>query len=428
MDTPQKQIDHDARMKWWREARFGLFIHWGLYAIPAGRWGGRADHAEWIMETAKIPASTYEKFARQFNPAKFDARQWARLAKRAGMKYLVITSKHHDGFALFDSKVSDYDVMSTPFGRDVLRELSDACRNEDVAFCTYHSIMDWHHADYVPRRAWNDTARGDPKFERYFEYLTAQVEEIVRRYAPRVMWFDGEWEDTWTHEHGVRLHDFVRSLDPRIIINNRVDKGRDGMKGMTKRGRFLGDFGTPEQEIPAGTNLGDRDWESCMTMNDHWGYNAADDNWKSTETLVRNLVDTACKGGNYLLNVGPSASGEFPRPCIERLEEIGRWMDVNGESIYGTSASPIGAPVWGRCTRKGSTLYLHLFDWPRDGQLRVPVSNDIRSAGVLGMGDPLTVEGGKQGAAVTLPSKQVDPVVTVVKLEIIGEPRAVAHR
>jgi alpha-L-fucosidase len=417
-------MDHDARMTWWREARFGLFIHWGLYAIPAGEWQGRTDHAEWIMETAKIPASTYEKFVKQFNPTKFDARQWARAARRAGMKYLVITSKHHDGFALFDSKVSDYDVMATPFKRDVLKELSAACRDEGVMFCTYHSIMDWHHPDYAPRRAWNDTARGQPRFERFFEYLTAQLDEIVRGYDPAVMWFDGEWEDTWTHEHGVRLHDFVRSLKKGIIINNRVDKGRDGMQGMTKGGSFLGDFGTPEQEIPAGANLGDRDWESCMTMNDHWGYNAADHNWKSTETLVRNLIDTASKGGNYLLNVGPMASGEFPQPSIERLEAIGRWMDVNGESIYGTSASPIGAPAWGRCTSKGSTLYLHVFDWPKDGRLRVLVRNTVRSARVLGVREPLKSERDAEGVTVLVPSKPVDPVVTVVAIEFDGEPRS----
>ena len=420
-------MDHDARMKWWREARFGLFIHWGLYAIPAGAWQGRTDHAEWIMETAKIPASTYGKFVNQFNPTKFDARQWARLARRAGMKYLVITSKHHDGFALFDSKVSDYDVMATPFKRDVLKELALACRDEGVAFCTYHSIMDWHHPDYVPRRAWNDTARGQPRFERYFEYLTAQLEEIVGGYRPSVMWFDGEWEDTWTHEYGVRLHDFVRSLDADIIINNRVDKGRDGMKGMT-RGQHLGDFGTPEQEIPAGASLGDRDWESCMTMNNNWGYNAADDHWKSTETLIRNLIDTASKGGNYLLNVGPTASGEFPRESIERLDAIGKWMDVNGESIYGTTASPIGAPAWGRCTHKGSTLYLHVLEWPKDGHLRLPVSNGVRSARVLGMREPLRVEPGKEGVSVTLPPKPVDPVVTVVAIEIEGEPAAAPQR
>ena len=428
MNAPQQPIDHDARMRWWREARFGLFIHWGLYAIPAGAWQGRTDHAEWIMETAKIPASTYERFVGQFNPTKFDARQWARLAKRAGMKYLVITSKHHDGFALFDSKVSDYDVMSTPFRRDVLRELSDACRDEGVVFCTYHSILDWHHPDYVPRRAWNDTARGEPKFERFFEYLSAQVEEVVRGYDPAVMWFDGEWEDTWTHEHGVRLHDFVRSLKADVIINNRVDKGRDGMQGMTRGGRFLGDFGTPEQEIPAGANLGDRDWESCMTMNDHWGYSAADDNWKSAETLIRNLIDTVSKGGNYLLNVGPLASGEFPPPSIERLDAIGRWMDVNGESIYRTSASPIGAPSWGRCTRKGSTLYLHVHDWPTDGRLRVPVRNPVRAARVLGMRESLRFESGAGGLSVTVPAKPVDPVVTVVALEVEGEPATDAPR
>ena len=415
----EAQDDRDARMRWWREARFGMFIHWGLYAIPGGEWEGRTDHAEWIMETAKIPASTYGKLVDQFNPAKFDAREWARLARRAGMKYLVVTSKHHDGFALFDSKVSDYDVMRTPFKRDVIKELSDACRAEGVVFCTYHSIMDWHHADYVPRRAWNDTARGEPKFDRYVEYMTAQLEELLRNYGPLgVMWFDGEWEDSWTHAHGRRLYDFVRSLQPDIIINNRVDKGRAGMKGMTE-GDHLGDFGTPEQEIPAGADFPDRDWESCMTMNNNWGYNRADDDWKSAATLIRNLIDTASKGGNYLLNVGPMASGAFPPPSVERLEAIGKWMDVNGESIYGTSAGPIGAAPWGRCTKKGSRLYLHVFDWPGDGRLVIPLAQRVTGAYLLA--DPsVKLNCATFGAelVVSLPARAPDPIAMVVAVDV----------
>ncbi len=417
MHEPPEQ--RDARMQWWREARFGMFIHWGLYSIPAGEWEGRTDHAEWIMETAKIPASVYEKFVDQFNPTKFDARQWARLARRAGMKYLVVTSKHHDGFALFDSKVSDYDVMRTPFKRDVVKELSDACREEGVVFCTYHSIMDWHHPDYVPRRAWNDTARGEPKFDRYVEHMSAQLEELLRNYGPLgVMWFDGEWEDSWTHAHGVRLHDFVRSLQPEIIINNRVDKGRAGMKGMTE-GEHLGDFGTPEQEIPAGADFPDLDWESCMTMNDHWGFNRADQNWKSAETLIRNLIDTASKGGNYLLNVGPTASGEFPPESVERLEAIGRWMDVNAESIYGTSAGPVAAAPWGRCTKNGSRLYLHVFDWPGDGRLVLDLPQ--RVSGAHPLSDPgikLKCAASGDRVTISLPAQPLDPIATVVAVDV----------
>ncbi len=419
--------ERDARMRWWREARFGMFIHWGLYAIPAGAWEGRTDHAEWIMETAKIPASTYERFVGQFNPTKFDARRWARLARRAGMKYLVVTSKHHDGFALFESKVSDYDVMATPFKRDVIKELADACRAEGIVFCVYHSIMDWHHPDYVPRRPWNDTARGEPNFDRYVDYMKAQLRELLTNYGKLgVMWFDGEWEDSWMHERGVDLYHFVRSLQSDIIINNRVDKGRAGMKGMTQ-GQHLGDFGTPEQEIP-GHGFPDRDWESFMTMNDNWGFNRADQKWKSTATLVHQLIDTASKGGNYLLNVGPTAEGEFPPQSVERLEAIGRWMDTSGESIYGTSASPFGELPWGRCTRNGSTLYLHVYDRPRDGRLVVPMRNRATGARVLGGSSELKLEKTDRGLSIALPPAPVDPVVTVVALEIDGEPDVIPAR
>ena len=305
-ETPQQR---DARMAWWREARFGMFIHWGLYAIPAGEWKGKTDHAEWIRESAQIPLPEYDQFVGQFNPVKFNPDAWARLAHRAGMKYLVITSKHHDGFALWDSKVSDFDVMATPFQRDILKELSAACRKQDVRFCTYHSIMDWHHPDYLPRRNWEKTRSTDgADFDRFRGYLKSQLQEIVSGYNPGVMWFDGEWEDTWTHAMGQDLDDYVRGLNKNIIINNRVDKGRHGMAGQTKEGGFRGDFGTPEQEIPD-QGIPGVDWESCMTMNRYWGWNAADTQWKSTEDLVRKLIDIASKGGNFLLNIGPRPDG-----------------------------------------------------------------------------------------------------------------------
>jgi len=240
------------------------------------------------------------------------------------------------------------------------------------------------------------------------------------------MWFDGEWEDSWTHERGIDLYHFVRSLQPEIIINNRVDKGRAGMKGMTQ-GLHLGDFGTPEQEIP-GHGFPDRDWESCMTMNDNWGFNRADQKWKSTATLVHQLIDTASKGGNYLLNVGPTAEGEFPPQSVERLEAIGRWMDTSGESIYGTSASPFGELPWGRCTRNGSTLYLHVYDRPRDGRLVVPMRNRATGARVLGGSSELKLEKTDRGLSITLPPAPVDPVVTVVALEIDGEPDVIPAR
>lgn len=366
----------EDRMEWWRDARFGMFIHWGLYAIPAGEWNGTTNHAEWIRTTAQIPLEEYDKFLDEFNPVKFDADTWVKMAKDAGMKYIVITSKHHDGFGLFDSKTSDFDVMATPFKRDILKELSEACEKEGIKLCFYHSIMDWHHPDYLPRREWEKTRTVDgAEFPRYVDYMKDQLKELITNYGELgVLWFDGEWEDTWTHADGVELYDYVRSLQPNIIINNRVDKGRQGMQGLTKEGDFVGDFGTPEQEIPA-TGLPGVDWESCMTMNDHWGYNKYDNNWKSSEDLIQKLVDIASKGGNFLLNIGPKADGTFPQESIERLATIGDWMDVYSESIYGTQASPIAEVEWGRITQKkienGTRIYLHIFDWPEDGKLKL---------------------------------------------------------
>ncbi|MDZ7312885.1 MAG: alpha-L-fucosidase, partial [candidate division KSB1 bacterium] len=330
---PETPAQHDARMQWWREARFGMFIHWGLYAIPAGEWKGNTNHAEWIRTTAQIPLDQYDKFVQQFNPVKFNAEEWVRLAKDAGMKYIVITSKHHDGFCLFDSKQTDFDVMSTPFKRDILKELSEACRKEGIKMCWYHSIMDWHHPDYLPRREWekNRSTRG-ANFDRYVQYMKAQLKELLTNYgAIGVLWFDGEWENTWNPQRGRDLYKYVRSLQPDIIINNRVGAGRSGMEGFTKEGEFAGDFGTPEQQIPA-TGLPGVDWETCMTMNDHWGYNQNDQNWKSSQELIRMLADIASKGGNFLLNVGPTAEGLFPQPSIDRLREIGQWMKVNSEA------------------------------------------------------------------------------------------------
>ncbi len=422
--------EDDVRMAWWREARFGLFIHWGLYAIPAGEWNGETDHAEWIRTTARIPLEVYDRFVGRFNPLQFDAEEWVRMAQEAGMKYIVITSKHHDGFCLFDSRATDFDVMSTPFGRDILKELSVACRRAGIKMCWYHSIMDWHHPDYVPRRDWETdrTAEGTD-FDRYVEYMKSQLAELVGNYGEiGVLWFDGEWESTWNKERGRDLYDFVRRLQPSIIINNRVGAGRSGMEGMTEDGGYAGDFGTPEQEIPA-TGLPGVDWETCMTMNDNWGYNKNDHNWKSSRDLIRKLADIASKGGNFLLNVGPTAEGRFPPPSVERLRAIGIWMKTNGDSIYGTQASPFEALEWGRCTQKpipgGTRLYLHVFDWPGDGKLVVPgILNSPRRAFLLSDPEsrPLTVGRKEDTIVIGLPGEGPDPDDNVVVLDINGRP------
>jgi alpha-L-fucosidase len=348
-ETPAQ---HDARMRWWREARFGMFIHWGLYAVPAGVYNGREvpGAAEWIMGTAKIPVPEYEKYAPQFNPTQFDAKAWVQLAKDAGMKYIVVTSKHHEGFAMFNTKVNNYNILqATPWKRDPLKEISAACRQAGLRFGIYYSIMDWHHPDANAAGA-----------ERYIPQMKAQLREIITQYQPAVLWFDGEWVPWWSAARGQDLENFVRALKPDVIINNRIGK----------RGIDDGDYETPEQEIPA-SRLG-RDWETCMTMNNTWGFKANDHNWKSTTDLLHKLTDIASKGGNFLLNVGPTAEGVIPQPSVERLQQVGTWLRRHGDSVYGTSAGPFRALAWGRVTQKPNRLYAHVWNVPQDRRLTFP--------------------------------------------------------
>jgi alpha-L-fucosidase len=422
----------EARMGWFRDARFGMFIHWGLYSVAAGEWNGKPVNSagEWIQENGKIPTSDYEKLLPQFNPVKYNARQWVGIAKNAGMKYIVITSKHHDGFCLWDSKLTDWDIMSSPFHRDALKELSQACKDAGIRLCFYHSIMDWHHPDWGTRRAWNDKATGEPNMDRYVEYMKGQLKELLTGYGPiGILWFDGEWEKAWTHERGVDLYNYVRSLQPKIIINNRIGKARSGMAGMDQGEKRVGDYGTPEQEIPP-TGFGSGVyWESCMTMNDTWGYKKNDQNWKSTTQLVRNLIDCASKGGNYLLNVGPTGEGLIPEASVQRLAEIGQWMKANHDAIDQTSASPFKKLSFdGRCTTKGKKLYLHVFSWPADGLKVAGLKTPVKRARLLDGGQRLDVQlGGSPDTAapkillIEKPAK-IDPLATVIELTLAEKP------
>jgi alpha-L-fucosidase len=317
----------DARMKWWHDARFGMFIHWGIYSVPAGIYKGQdvPGIGEWIMNTAQIPIEEYELFGKTFNPVKFNAADWVKTAKDAGMKYIVITSKHHDGFSMWNSKVSKYDIVDfSPYGKDVLKALSKECKKQGIKLCFYYSIMDWHNPD----------ANAD-NWEKYREnYLKPQLKELLTGYGKiGVLWFDGEWIKEWTEQQGKDLYNFVRNLQPDIIINNRVGKGRQGMQGMDKDSTAAGDFGTPEQEILSTSSA--LPWESCMTMNDTWGFKTNDTNWKSTEVFVKDLADIVSKGGNFLLNVGPTSEGLIPTASVERLKETGEWLKINGDAIYG---------------------------------------------------------------------------------------------
>jgi alpha-L-fucosidase len=427
--SPETPAERDARMAWWRDARFGMFIHWGLYAVPAGEYKGQRSKeiGEWIMSWANIPRAEYEHFAEQFNPAKFDAAAWVATAKNAGMKYIVITSKHHDGFAIYDSAVSDYDIVDrTPYKKDPVAELAAETKKAGLKFCFYYSIMDWHHPSQFVDAAGKDRTAGNHQNQMlpgqkpvYVAYMKAQLKELVTKYDPAVLWFDGEWGDWWTEEDGQDLYAYVRGLKPSIIINNRVGKGRKGMEGMNRTDReYSGDFGTPEQQIPA-NGIPGVDWESCMTLNDTWGFKSYDDNWKSTETLVRNLIDIASKGGNYLLNVGPTAQGQIPGASVERLAGMGKWMAVNGESIYGTTASPFHAQLaFGRATKKGDRLYVQVFDWPANGTLTLPSwGGNPKKAWLLATNAAVPLKASAEGVTLTVPGPAPDPIASVIVVE-----------
>jgi alpha-L-fucosidase len=413
-ETPAQR---DERMRWWREAKFGLFIHWGVYAVPAGTYDGKqiGGIGEWIMRNGKIPVAQYKAYARQFNPVKYDPKAWATLAREAGMKYVVITSKHHDGFALWDSKVSQWDIAdATPYGKDLLTPLARAARGEGLRFGLYYSqAQDWTHpggakAGLKDGEGWDEAHKGS--FDAYLKDIAVpQVGEILTQFKPDILWWD-----TPVLMNKERADPFLPLVarHPAIITNNRLG------------GPYRGDTDTPEQHIPA-TGIPGRDWEVCMTMNDTWGFKSYDHNWKSTEDLLQKLSDIVSKGGNFLLNVGPTAEGEIPQPSIERLKEVGRWMKVNGEAIYGTTASPFSRLPWGRCTTKlkadGATLYLHVFDWPTNGRLVVPgLKSKVKTARLLAARNRLEVEAGADGVVLTVPDKAPDPHVSVIRLEVEG--------
>jgi len=337
----ESKQQHDARMKWWREAKFGMFIHWGVYSVPAGTYHGKqiGGIGEWIMNRGKIPVAEYAGYTKQFNPVKFNADQWAAIAKAAGMKYIVITSKHHDGFAMFHSKTSRYNIYdATPFKRDPLAELAEACRKQHIKLGFYYSqSQDWHHPGGAAAGGHWDKAQDGDMTEYIKKIAVPQIKEILSNYGPvAVLWFDTPMN--MTKERAELILPLLK-LQPNIIWNNRLGGG------------YKGDSETPEQHIPP-AGFKDRDWETCMTMNGTWGYKSYDNNWKSTETLLRNLIDIASKGGNYLLNVGPTSEGLIPEPSVVRLKEVGNWMHANGEAIYGTTASPFTQPLpWGRVTK-----------------------------------------------------------------------------
>lgn len=363
------RAQYDARMEWFRHDRFGMFIHWGLYAIPA--------RGEWVRSVEEMPEEAYIPFFEEFNPTSFDPKAWARLAKKAGMKYAVLTAKHHDGFCLFDSALTDWKVTNTPYGRDIVREYLDAFRAEGIRVGLYYSLLDWHHPDYPAYGDRQHPLRRDESmkgkthdFDKYLDYMHGQVRELCTNYGKLdMMWFDFSYDnltgEAWRGSELVRM---VRSLQPDIILDNRLEVSGSGFGSIATDSplEFSGDYVSPEQIIPQ-TGFKDshgRDicWEACITMNDNWGYAALDKNFKPAETIIKKLVECVSKNGNMLLNVGPDARGCIPAESVEILEKIGAWMEKNHASVYGCGGCDLPKPENGRITKNGKTYYYHVME------------------------------------------------------------------
>ena len=422
------------RTRWFQHDRFGMFIHWGLYSIPARN--------EWVRSLERISNEAYQPFFEEFNPVDFDPVSWAKLAKEAGMKYAVLTAKHHDGFCLFDSALTDFKAPNTPCGRDLVREFVEAFRAEGLKVGLYYSLLDWHHPDYPhfgdrqhPMRDEESWRGAEHHFDNYLRYLHGQVEELCTKYGKLdLMWFDFSYDDlrgeAW---HASELVKMIRSYQPDVLLDNRLEVSGEGFGSLVTDhpSDYCGDFVSPEQIIPP---EGIRDaqgrpvvWEACMTMNNHWCYCQRDPFFKPPEMIVRKLVECVSKGGNCLLNVGPDARGHIPPQSVQILREVGKWMRLNGESIYGCGLADLPKPDYGRVTRNGSKVYYHITDAPMGFVPLYGLSRDqIKRVRLLATGTELQIEDNwmvnnyPQLAFVSLGEdpRLPDPVDTVLMAEL----------
>ncbi len=381
-----------ARMKWWHDARFGMFIHWGLYSV-VGR-------HEWVMEDEGIPVAEYEELAKRFTPKPNAARAWAKLARQAGQKYMVMTTKHHEGFCLFDSKLTNYCAPRQACGRDLVREFVDAARGEGLHVGFYYSLMDWHHPDGAR------CATDEPARRRFVDYIHGQVRELCSNYGKLdILWYDVSWPLKPEGWESVKMNAMVRELQPEIIINNR--------SGIPE------DFATPEQRIEAAKGA----WEACMTMNDSWGYQKADDDWKTPKRVIQNLITCARDGGNYLLNIGPKPDGSIPQQSIDIMTQVGKWMDRNGQAIYTAEPCKPRRSNYASFTRKGNTLYMHVHFWPGDYVAISGLQSKVKSAKLLATGKLVEFTQDQFSTRFTgLPQAAPDSPVTTIAIECDSEP------
>jgi len=407
------------RMQWFQHDKFGMFIHWGPYSYLAGEWKGQqipvGTEAEWIMQRFNIPVAEYREMAHNLNPVQFDAKAWVALAKATGMKYLVITAKHHDGFAMYASKVSKYNIVDwTPFHRDPLMELSQECKKAGIRFCVYYSHReDWDHPDGFGNN-W-DYPRQGKNFDRYLEEKSKpQLRELLTNYGPLgLVWFDRGMD---TPEHTRQFVDLVRQLQPQCLINGRV-----GSYGADLMGDYqnMNDNGMPTGGLQ-------EYWETPQTLNTTWGFSKFDQQWKTPADVIHRMVEIVSKGGNYLLNIGPMADGTIPAASVATLRGVGEWMQKNSESIYGTSASPLADPNWGRITVKGDALFLHVFSWPADGKLRIAglINDALEAHPLLDSANRLAVSKSYGTTLISLPVRPINSPDTVIVLRVNGTPKA----
>ena len=421
------------RIKWFTDARFGMFIHWGLYAIPA-----RLSRSEWIRSVDNVTDEEYKEYFDTFNPYDYNPKEWAKIAKEAGMKYAVLTTKHHDGFCLFDSKYTDFKSTNTPCGKDLVKEYVEAFRAEGLKVGFYYSLLDWHHPDYPayddpfhPMRGNEAYKHYGEHFDRYIEYMHNQVRELMTNYGKiDILWFDFHYNEmTGEKWEASKLIKMVREINPDVIIDDRLG----GDVKAEEKPLYVGDFGSPEQMIPT---YGVTDysgnpipWETCMTLNDDWGYSQRDQNYKSARNVINMLVECVSKGGNLILNVGPDARGNIPKKSIEILKEVGEWMKANGESIYGCSFSGLSKPEFGRITKSDDAYYLHIQDACGEHIAVYDIPEKIKCARLLidgsklSMADPWNVhsylvEGHTATFSKIPPFEQLNGIGNVVKLII----------